>query len=86
MIPNMVGKFAPNSSHFTRGLVKSVPGRSYFRAVPSQNGDKYFTHRPPQSLNLSELPKFRHLDTAYFFVVIVAWLTAGKGSMGLDWR
>ena len=33
MIPYMVGKLAPNSSHFTRGLVKCVPGRGYFRAV-----------------------------------------------------
>ena len=32
------------------------------------------------------LPKFRHLDTASFLVVIVAWLRAGKGSMGLDLR
>ena len=53
MIPYMVGKLAPNSSHLTRGLVKSVPGRGYFRAVPSQNGDKYVTSPPPQSLNLS---------------------------------
>ena len=54
MIPYMVGKLAPNSSHLTRGLVKYVPGRGYFRAVPSQNGGKYVTPPPPpQSLNLS---------------------------------
>ena len=54
MIPYMVGKLAPNSSHLTGGLVKSVPGRGYFRAVPSQNGDKYVTSPPPpQWLNLS---------------------------------
>ena len=52
MIPYMVGKLAPNLSHLTRRLVKSVPGRGYFRAVPSQNGDKYVTS-PPKSLNLS---------------------------------
>ena len=34
----------------------------------------------------TELPKLRHLDTASFSAVIVAWLRAGKGSMGLDWR
>ena len=57
MIPYMVGKLAPNSSHLTRGLVKYVPGRSYFRAVPSQNGDKYVTSPPPpQSMNLSVEP------------------------------
>ena len=55
MIPYMAGKLAPNSSHLTRGLVKYVPGRGYFRAVPSQNGDKYVTSPPPpQSLNLSK--------------------------------
>ena len=50
MIPYMVGKLAPNSSHLTRGLVKSVSGRGYFRAVPSQNGDKYVTSPPPPNL------------------------------------
>ena len=34
----------------------------------------------------TELPKFRYLDTASFLAVIVAWLRAGKRSMGLDWR
>ena len=47
MIPYMVGKFAPNLSHLTRGLVKYVPGRGHFRAVPSQIGDKYVTSPPP---------------------------------------
>ena len=47
MIPYMVDKLAPNSSHLSRGLVKYVPGRSYFRAVPSQNGDKIVTSPPP---------------------------------------
>ena len=52
MIPYMVGKLAPNSSHLTMRLVKYVPGRGSFRAVPSQNGDKVVTSPPlPQSLN-----------------------------------
>ena len=52
MIPYLIGKLAPNSLHFTRGLVKHVPGRGYFRAVSSQNGDKFVTSLPPpQSLN-----------------------------------
>ena len=52
MIPYMVGRLAPNSSHSTRGLVKYVSGRGYFRAVSSQNGDKIVTSPPPpQSLN-----------------------------------
>ena len=47
MIPYMVGKLAPNLSHLTRRLVKYVPGRGYFCAVPSQNGDKSVTPPPP---------------------------------------
>ena len=47
MIPYIVGKLAPNSPHWTRGLVRYVPGRGYFRAVPSQNGDKFVTSPPP---------------------------------------
>ena len=39
----MVGKFAPNSSLLTRGLVKYVPGRGYFRSAPPQNGEKFVT-------------------------------------------
>ena len=46
MIPYMVGKLAPNLSHLTRGLVKVVPGRDYFRAVPLQNGGNYVTFPP----------------------------------------
>ena len=54
MIPYMVGKVAPNSSHLTRGLVKQVSGRVYFRAVFSRNGDETVTSPPPpQSLNRS---------------------------------
>ena len=52
MIPYMVGKLAPNSSHLTRGLVKSVTCRGYFRAVPSQNGDIYVTSPHPQIVEL----------------------------------
>ena len=47
MIPYMVGKLAPNSSHLTRELVKYVSGWGYFRTVPSQNGDKIVTSPPP---------------------------------------
>ena len=47
MIPYMVGKLAPNSSHLARGLVKYVPGRGFFRAVPSQNEDECVTSPPP---------------------------------------
>ena len=52
MIPYMVGKLSPNPLHLTRGLVKHVPGRGYFRAIPSQNGDKYVTSPPPPIVEL----------------------------------
>ena len=41
----MIGKLAPNSTHFTRGFVKYVSGRGHFRGVPSQNGDKLRINR-----------------------------------------
>ena len=47
MIPYMVGKLAPNPTHSTRGLVKYVSGRGYFRAVLSKNGDKIVISPPP---------------------------------------
>ena len=40
-------KLVPNSTHSTRGLVKYVPDRGYFRAVLSQNGDIFITSPPP---------------------------------------
>ena len=46
MIPYMVGKLAPNSTYFIMLLVKYVPGRGYFWAVPSQNEDKFVTSLP----------------------------------------
>ena len=52
-----VGTLALNSTHFTRGLVKYVSGRDYFRAVPSQNGDKFATSPTPQSLNDSAVTR-----------------------------
>ena len=47
MIPYMVGKLAPNSSHLTRGLVKYIPDRGYFRAVSYRNGDKFVSSLHP---------------------------------------
>ena len=57
MISYMVGKLAPNSTHSTRLLIKYFPGRGYFRAVSSPNGDKIVTSPPPppQSLNGSAM-------------------------------
>ena len=52
MIPYMIGKLAPNSSHLTRGLVKSVPSRGYFRAVPSQRGQICYIPSPPSIVEL----------------------------------
>ena len=63
MILYMVGKLAPNPIHSIRGLDKYVPGKGYFRAVPSQNGEKNVTLQPPllqslngSSINLTEVP------------------------------
>ena len=47
MIPYMVGKLAPNTTHPTRRVIKYVPRRDYFRAAPSQNGDKFVTSPTP---------------------------------------
>ena len=71
MILNMVGKLAPISPHFTRGLVKYVPGMGYFRAVPSQNGDKFATSPTP--------PIFERLRIVFLLLTESTW--AG----GLDW-
>ena len=46
MIQYMVGKLAPNPTHSTRGLVKYVFSRGFFRAVSSLNGDKIVTLTP----------------------------------------
>ena len=43
MIFYMVGKLAPNFNSFRQGLFKYVPGKGYFCAVSSQNGDKFAT-------------------------------------------
>ena len=43
MIPYIIGNLAPKSTYYTKGLVKYFPGRELFRAVPSQNGDKFAT-------------------------------------------
>ena len=57
MISYMVGKLAPNSTHSTRGLVKYVPGRGYYRCVPSQNGNKFVTCHPPSIVERVEFLK-----------------------------
>ena len=45
-MPYMVDKLAPNSSHLTRGLVKHIADRGYFRVISSQSGDKFVTSPP----------------------------------------
>ena len=61
MIPYMVGKLAPNSSHLTRGLVKYIPGRGYSVPFPPKTGTNLLHPRPPQSLNESTARKKRAL-------------------------
>ena len=57
----MVGKLFPNSTHFKRKLVKYVPWSGCYRAVPSQNGDKFVTSPLPQSLNDSNASEKRRM-------------------------
>ena len=47
LTPFMVGKLATISTHFTKGLVKYISGRGYFRAVYFQNGENFVTSPPP---------------------------------------
>ena len=42
----------PEFIAFDQRLVQYVPGRSYFRAVLCQNGDKYVTSPPPSIVEL----------------------------------
>ena len=45
----------PESNSFTRGLVKYVPGRGYFRAFPSHNRDKFVISPLPPIFERLEL-------------------------------
>ena len=67
MIPYMVGKLVPNPTHHTRGPVKYVPGRGYFGAVPSQNGDKFVTSPP---LSIVELDRHRTDSSGVSFATV----------------
>ena len=53
MIPYMVGKLAPNSSHLTKGLVNMSPIEAIFVPFPPTTGKNMLHPLPPQSLNLS---------------------------------
>ena len=61
----MVRKLAPNSLHLTRRLVKSVPGRGHFRAVPSKNRDKYVTSPPS--------PIVEPVETSYLWSLAIVY-------------
>ena len=78
MILYMVGKLAPNSSHLTRGLVKYVPSRDYFRAVSSQNGKKF----PPQSLNGSVQMTSSRVRLGQSFKTVGCGCTSCWGDLG----
>ena len=52
MIPYMVGKLAPNSSHLTRGRSNMSPVGAIFVPFPPKTGTKLLQPPPtPQSLN-----------------------------------
>ena len=53
MIPYIVGKLAPNSSHLRRGLVKYVLGTGFFVPFPPKTGTNLLHLSAPQSLNES---------------------------------
>ena len=55
----IIGKHAPNLTHFTRGLVKYVSGRGYFRPVSSQKGSKFATSPTPPIVERLIPPDFR---------------------------
>ena len=46
MIPYMVGKLAPSSSHLTRGFVKHVPGRAISVPLTPKTRNKLLHPRP----------------------------------------
>ena len=77
MIPYMVGKGAPNSSHLTRGLVKYVLGRGYFRAVHSQNGHKYVTSPPPLIVDFFGTREF---DSYPSRICVLSFVTESVGT------
>ena len=67
-----------NSTHFTSGLVKYVPGRGNFRAVPSQDGDNFVTFPPPpQSLNDLERRTWRRRREPFVTASGSCLLTSG---------
>ena len=55
----MVGKLAPKSNQFTRVLVKYIPWMGCFRAVLSQNGDKFATPPTPPIVERLNLERSR---------------------------
>ena len=78
MIPYMVCKLAPTSSYLTRGLVKCVPGRRYFRAVSSLKGDKFVTSPPP--------PIVERLSGPALALVLHLPVMCGSRTPGLEFR
>ena len=73
MIPYMVGKLAPNSSHLTRGLSKYAPGRCYFRAVSSHNGDKIVTFPPPPIVERKSVRNKVNTTSVICYLLGVSW-------------
>ena len=67
---------ALNSTHFTRGLVKYIPGRGYFRAVPFQNEDTFATFPTPP---IVERPGTRRIW--YHLAVLYITLTQSMGRL-----
>ena len=67
MITYIINKLAPSSTHFIRGLTKIVPYRGWFRAVASQNGDKFATS---STLPIAGRPVWERKSNIYLSMVM----------------
>ena len=65
----------PEFIAFEKGVGQICPGRGYFRAVPSQNGDKYVTSPPPTIVELV------YCSSNIYLLLHVQYLN-GKTSLG----
>ena len=78
MISYVVGKLAPNLTDSTKGLVKYVPGRGYFCAVPSHNGGKNVTSPPPSVVHSGDEVHQRVHDVFVHLEARVGYVYKGR--------
>ena len=70
------------STHSTRELVRYVPGRGYFRTVPSQNGDKLVSSPLPRPIvgRVGGISILKQRDSGLF--VVVGCFSFHRGAAG----